>query len=73
LRLLIAKIDGRTKIGVNICMSFEKNYPNRKDKRKRYRGSKAFDRSCRNHGKCDYCREGRLFKAEKRKQQAEAE
>ena len=43
-------------------MSFDNNYPNRKDKRKQYRGSKNFDRSCRNHGSCDYCKNNRLYK-----------
>lgn len=36
-------------------MSFDKNYPNRKDKRKPYHGSKAFDRSCRTGGNCPWC------------------
>ena len=40
-------------------MGFEKIYPNRKDKRKRYRGSKAFDRTCRNHGSCPWCKSNR--------------
>lgn len=43
-------------------MSFDKDYPNRKDIRKKYRKSKRFDRSCRNHGNCPYCRENRLHK-----------
>ena len=45
-------------------MSFDnKEYPNRKDnRRKYYRGSKRFDRSCRNHGRCPYCEQGRLHK-----------
>jgi hypothetical protein len=25
-----------------------------------YRKSRAFDKSCRNHGDCPYCRDGRL-------------
>jgi hypothetical protein len=33
-----------------------------KEHRKPYRGSKAFDRSCRNHGDCPYCKNNRLFK-----------
>lgn len=33
-----------------------------KEHRKPYRGAKAVDRSCRNHGSCDYCRNNRLFK-----------
>ena len=43
-------------------MSFDKDYPNRKDRRKPYKGSKVFDRSCRNHGGCDYCKDTRTFK-----------
>ena len=40
-------------------MSFDNKYPNRKDRRKPYRKAKAFDRSCRNHGACPYCENGR--------------
>jgi len=40
-------------------MAFDKDYPNRKDWRKQYRGAKAVDSQCRNHGECAYCREGR--------------
>ncbi len=36
-------------------MSFDTDYPKRKDRRKPYRGSKAFDRSCRHGGSCPYC------------------
>lgn len=36
-----------------------------KEKRKPYRGSKAFDKTCRNHGGCDWCRENRLHKFKK--------
>lgn len=42
-------------------MSFDKNYPNRKDKRKPYRGAKAIDCSCRNHGSCPICLKKRTF------------
>ncbi len=45
---------------------FDKNYPNRKDWRKPYRKSKAFDRSCRNHGDCPYCESNRNHKNVKR-------
>jgi len=41
-------------------MSFDKYYPNRKDWRRQYYGSKRFDYSCRNHGGCPYCEGGRL-------------
>ena len=36
-------------------MSFEKNYPNRKDWRKQYRDSRRFFGSCRSHGNCPSC------------------
>ena len=36
-----------------------------KERRKPYRGSKAFDKTCRNHGGCDWCRENRLYKFKK--------
>lgn len=36
-----------------------------KERRKPYRGSKAFDKTCRNHGGCDWCRENRLHKFKK--------
>lgn len=39
-----------------------------KEKRKIYRGSKAIDRSCRNHGSCEFCKENRLYKNLKREQ-----
>jgi hypothetical protein len=46
-------------------MSFDNNYPNRKDKRKPYRKSKRFDRTCRNHGSCDYCKSNRTVQSKK--------
>jgi len=42
-------------------MGFDKEYPNRKDKRKPYRKSKRFDHTCRNHGSCGYCEDNRRF------------
>jgi len=36
-----------------------------KEHRKPYRKAKAFDRSCRNHGSCPYCANGRQFKHRK--------
>jgi len=52
-------------------MSFDKNYPNRKDHRKKYHGSKRFDRSCRNHGNCPYCEGNRLYQARKEEEKAD--
>lgn len=42
-------------------MSFDKTYPNRKDWRRPYRGSKRFDRTCRNHGGCGICEGNRTY------------
>lgn len=52
-------------------MSFDKFYPNRKDKIKPYRRSKAFDRTCRNHGSCPWCRRNKIFSNHKNRQIAE--
>lgn len=43
-------------------MSLDKSIKHGKEHRKQYRGSKAFDPSCRNHGSCKYCENNRLFK-----------
>lgn len=45
--------------GIINIMSFDKNYPNRKDHRKPHRGSKAISPSCKNHGGCPRCESGR--------------
>lgn len=42
-------------------MSLEKAIQHRKEKRKPYYGSKAFDCSCRNHGSCSWCVSNRLI------------
>ena len=46
-----------------------------KEHRKQYRGSKAFDRTCRNHGSDDWEKDNRLYRAnrleEKAKQDSE--
>lgn len=46
-------------------MGLEKAIKSGKEHRKEYRKSKAFDKSCRNHGDCIYCRENRLHKFKK--------
>lgn len=43
-------------------MSMKKAIASGKEHRKQYRGSKAFDRSCRNHGACCWCKENRTYK-----------
>ena len=47
-------------------MAFDKLYPKRKDQRESYHGSKVFDRSCRNHGSCGYCKGNRTHKNKRR-------
>lgn len=43
-------------------MSLNKSIESGKEHRKPYRGAKAIDSSCRNHGSCKYCRNNRLHK-----------
>lgn len=43
-------------------MSLDKAIEYKKEYRKPYYGSKSFDRACRNHGSCEWCRENRLHK-----------
>lgn len=45
-------------------MSFDKYMG--KEHRKQYYGSKAIDRTCRNHGSCGYCKSNRTYKNRKR-------
>ena len=47
-------------------MSLDKAIKYGKEKRKPYRGAKALDSWCRNHGNCNWCKEGRLHKNKKR-------
>ena len=51
-------------------MGFEKAIEHGKTKRKLYRGSKAFDCSCRNHGSCAWCEGNRTYKNRKRELQS---
>lgn len=48
-------------------MSLDKSIEHGKDHRKKYHGSKRFDRTCRNHGSCDYCKGNRLYSNKKRR------
>ena len=47
-------------------MSLSKAIEHGKEYRKEYKGAKSIDRSCRNHGDCDWCKENRLYKNLKR-------
>ena len=44
-------------------MSLDKAIKSGKEHRKPYSGSKSFDRTCRNHGSCDWCKENRLIQS----------
>lgn len=48
-------------------MSLDKAILHGKEHRKPYHGSKAIDRTCRNHGGCDWCEENRKYSTIKRK------
>lgn len=48
-------------------MSFDKYMG--KEHRKPYRGAKAVDSTCRNHGSCDWCRSNRTYSTRKRLEQ----
>ena len=47
-------------------MSLDKAIQSGKEHRKKYRGAKSIDCSCRNNGSCDWCRRNRLYKNLKR-------
>ena len=46
-------------------MSLDKAIAHGKEKRKPYRGAKAVDKSCRNHGDCPWCRKNIKHKRER--------
>lgn len=42
-----------------------------KEHRKEYRGAKAIDCSCRNHGTCEWCKNNRLYASNRKIEAAE--
>lgn len=52
-------------------MSLDKAIEHGKEKRKQYRGSKAIDPTCRNHGSDEYATKGRLYSRTKRENAAQ--
>jgi hypothetical protein len=44
----------------------DKAIQHKKEYRKQYRRSAAFDRSCRNGGSCSYCRDNRTYNNRRR-------
>ena len=43
-------------------MSLDKAIEHGKEKRKPYKGAKAIDCTCHNHGSCEWCRYNRVHK-----------
>ena len=54
-------------------MSLDKSIQSGKSHRKPYRGAKAVDATCRNHGGCHWCLGNRTHKNDKRELAAEQE
>lgn len=52
-------------------VSLDKAIEHGNERRKKYRRSKAFDASCRNHGDCAVCQENRMYANKKREMEAE--
>lgn len=46
-------------------MSLDKAIAHKKEHRKSYFGAKAVDKTCRNHGTCDWCKNNRLYNTNK--------
>ncbi len=51
-------------------MSLDKAIIHKKERRKPWRGSKRFDKTCRNHGGCDWCKGNRLYSTKKKMESA---
>ena len=54
-------------------MSLDKAIKYGKEKRVEYRRSLAFDRSCRNHGRCSYCENNRTIQAQRENSRLEGQ
>lgn len=52
-------------------MSLDKGVEHGKEKRKKYRGGKAIDCTCRNNGSCSWCRDTRTHNTKRRKTESE--
>lgn len=49
-------------------MGLEKAIEHGKEKRKPYKGAKAVDCSCRNHGTCEWCRGNRTHNTNRKRE-----
>ncbi len=55
----------------NSAMSLDKAIEHGHEHRKPYKGAKRFDKTCRNHGSCNWCQENRTYKFRKKEMQEE--
>lgn len=53
-------------------MALDKAIQHEKEYRKPYTGGKAIDRTCRNHGSCDWCKGNRLHASNVQEEIADA-
>ena len=54
-------------------MSLDKSIQHGRERRKPYRGAKAVDSTCRNHGSCPWCAKARKIKKERQEPVKEGE
>jgi hypothetical protein len=54
-------------------MSLDKSIQHGRERRKPYRGGKAVDSTCRNHGSCPWCAKARKIKKERQEPVKEGE
>ena len=52
-------------------MSLDKAIEHGKEKRKQYRGAKAVDKQCRNHGNCPWCQKAVKYKQKKKERRTD--
>jgi hypothetical protein len=52
-------------------VSLDKAIKHGKEHRKQYRKAKAIDKTCRNHGSCDWCKSNRLYQSKKELERCE--
>lgn len=54
-------------------MSLDKAIEHNKEHRRQYRGAKAIDKSCRNHGDCPYCQGNRTYRYRKNRERMDVD
>jgi len=54
-----------------VGMGLKRAIEHGKERRRPYRGAKAYDTRCRNQGGCYWCRHARLYRARREQQRVE--